>query len=281
MEIYDISDEELVREAPSELPPNRAAPALNADVFLLAERSCWSPVRSVVPDELTLRTFEEVDDFQSALSGNIALVLLSLSYDEDILEESIKEVITASPNARIAVIAAEFGDLYHTDLPYDEGVVRPVDREEFDRLVKRLYIRAYYAVTLQRFYKVSITVRNRELRNRAEDSSDDERLERLKTVRVLLQRYLQTFVRHLDSEDFEAMRNREDRLEQFVTAAKSGPDPSALGLPKACPDCDLAWDTWHGRRLQNGYERLGADVWQCTGCGSVLSNPDPTNFHVS
>lgn len=281
MKIYDISDEELVREVPSELPTDRASPALDAEVFLLAEQESWAPVRSAVPDEITLRTFEEVDAFHTALSGNIALVLLSLSFEEDTLETAIKAAITASPNARIVIITQEFGDLYGSDLPYDEGVVRPVDRKEFETLLKRLYVRAYYAVTLQRYYKVSVTVRNRELRHRGDNDSDCDRLERLKTARKLLQRYIQTFVRQLDNEDFEAMKNREDRLEQFVTAAKNGPDPSAFGLPKSCPDCDLAWDSWHGQRLQNGYERLGANVWQCTGCGTVLPNPDPNNYHIS
>ena len=93
--------------------------------------------------------------------------------------------------------------------------------------------------------------------------------------------YLRQFRAELDPDDLKAMENRGDRLERLSAASKSGPDPSLVGLPDSCPDCGLDWSVWHGPRLRNGYQKIGAHSWRCTQCGTVLSNAGPDNYRIS
>ncbi|MFB6151011.1 MAG: hypothetical protein ABEJ40_04315 [Haloarculaceae archaeon] len=266
-------------EGPSEPLEERKVPTLRAEVFVLADRDCGSKIESAMPGEVPVRTFSNPGEYVGELSGNVAVALLSVAVSEDRLLRVVKRTITASEHARIALFAQGNVELLECDVPSDETFVTPVDREEFEETIQRLYVRAYYSVTLDRFYRIALAIRNRELKLSAAEQEEDDRLRRLRDSIELMRAYLVKFRGFLGPDDREAMANREDRLEALADAAKAG-DPAAAGLPSACPDCSIAWDEWHGPRLRNGYKRIGADAWRCTRCGSVMANMDPSGYQI-
>ena len=255
------------------------SPSLRAKVLSLARPKTQNVIDKGVPDKLTLKQFTDPADFCEAASGNVAVVLLSVAMETE-LGPLVKESVSSSPHVRVMLIADDGAQLLQCDVSHDEAVVLPDEYETFQSLIKRVYIRAYYAAATQRYYKVCLSIRSREIQLQPGEIDDDERLERLRKVQKLLQSYLRQFRRHLTPADMEAMENRTDRLQRLARTSKNDPDPTAVGLPKRCPECDLDWTVWHDRRLRNGYESIGANTWRCTRCGAVMTDEDPDNYQV-
>lgn len=273
------SDREGVFDSASpEEPIANRTPSLRAKVFLLAGPETRE-VESLIPDRIPVRTFADRSSFRRELGGNVAVAMLSVpAGGAD--PATVRRTISESPHARIGLVATDGEQLLDCETPHDEAVVVPDERDEVPSIVKRLYVRAYYATTVQRYYKVCLSINNREIGQKGDTAADADRLSELQEIRNLLESYLQQFRQFLTSEDFEAMSSREDRLQSLARAAKNNPDPSALDLPDACPGCGLDWTDWHDRRLRNGYERIGAGTWRCTGCGEVIADTDPDNYRV-
>ncbi|WP_353633779.1 hypothetical protein ABSL23_11010 [Halobacterium sp. NMX12-1] len=257
---------------------DRQRPPLRANVHVLAGPNWCSKIRTVVPDEITVRTFTDADSFDDALTANVAVALLSCAESTNRLQATVRRTVAASPHAHVGLLATD--ETRDADVPRDVEFVAPVDREAFAERVKRLYVRAHYAATLDRYYRVSVTIRNLELRT-DEAAVDDAELDRLRAVRDRSRRYLRQFRAYLDAESLAALKSRGDRLEALVADARTPPDPAARGLPESCPACSFDWTTWHGRGLGAGYRKLGSDTWQCTNCGETLAGATPSSYRVN
>ncbi|WP_435186415.1 hypothetical protein [Halobellus sp. EA9] len=237
-----------------------------------------------MPDRLPVETFTTSASFEAELSEKVAVAVLSLAVPESRLSKLVPRIIATSPSARICLSASSGAELDASDVPHDETIVRPVDRESFTDLITRLYVRAYYVVTMERYFKIAVSIRHCEFRHRSADAPDDEtieRLDRLKRVRDRTERYLSYFRDYLDQDDIRAIKSRPDRLDDLVRSSKRGPDPSDVGLPETCPGCGLDWTAWHGPGLRDGYQRLGADTWECTKCGHVVADTDAQGYYVN
>lgn len=263
-------------EASTDLPPDRQKPPLRAPIAVLASQRCREKVQDVAPGQFTVESFTDPSAFEAAQSGKVAVALLARDYPADRLESVVKRTISASPHARIALLGAmRPGD---ETVPRDAEFVPPIDRDHFVTHLKQLYIRAHYAATLERYYTVSVKIRNAELAD--EGAVGDEHVPRLREVRDRSRRYLRQFRAYLDEESLSALKSRTERLEALVADAKQGPDPTAHGLPDSCPECDLDWTEWHGRGLENGFQKLGANTWQCRNCGETIADASPSDYQV-
>lgn len=270
--------------APDEESRAEVRPDLRARVLVLADEGCGEEITAAMPERIPVEAYTTPSSFEAALSEQVAVTVLSLAVDEERLSKLVARTIATSPSARICLSASSEAELDATVVPHDEAVVRPVDRESFTELVTRLYVRAYYVVTMERYFKIAVSLRNSEFRHRKADEPDDEltgRLERLERARERTGEYLSFFRRHLDRDDITAIKSRPDRLEALVTSSKRGPDPSDVGLPETCPGCGLDWTAWHGPGLRDGYQRLGANTWECTKCGHVIADTDPQGYYVN
>lgn len=252
-------------------------PTFRADVYLLTETDY--SISSHLPNSVPLQRYTDIETFRSEIGGSVAVALLSTAYAEGSLRSAIQRTIAESAHARILIVANNSADLLRYDLPYDEEVVLPQDSDEFPTLVKRLYLRAYYAAITERYYKVALEIRNRETRLPPKKCEEDDRLETLTRVRKRLKSNMQYLRRRLSSADLDAMADREQRFTALSERSKNT-DPTAMGLPKACPECRLDWTKWHGKRLRDGFVSIGANTWQCTRCSSVLADNDPNNYHL-
>jgi|GEM_PF-1845596 len=259
-------------------PADRRRPPMRANVHVLAGETWCSKIPGAVSDDITVRTFTDADAYDDALTPNVAVGLLSCAEATERLTDSVRRTVAASPHARIGLLAT--ADTKDSAVPRDVEFVAPVDREAFAERVKRLYVRAHYAATLDRYYGVSVTIRNLELRA-DEAAVDDAELDRLREVRDRSRHYLRQFRAYLDDESLAALKRRGDRLDELVADARDPPDPATRGLPESCPACSFDWTTWHGRGLGSGYRKLGSDTWQCTNCGETLADATPSDYRVS
>ncbi|MDH5018918.1 hypothetical protein [Halobacterium rubrum] len=249
---------------------------MRASVAVLANTDWCERIRAATPDQISVESATDPAAFEDTLSGEVAVALVARDYSPERLEAVVASTISASPHARVALL----GEPRPADdaVPRDAEFVPPLDREAFGARVEGLYLRAHYAATLERYYGVSVKIRNAELWG--DEAVDDDHLDRLKTVQNRSRRYLRQFRAALDEDSLSALKSRSDRLEALVAESKPTPDPDARGLPDSCPACDIDWTTWHGRSLRNGYQKLGANTWQCTNCGETLADPSPSSYQV-
>jgi hypothetical protein len=260
-----------------DLPTDREKPPLRADIAVLASRGWCKRIRAAVPDEITVDSFTDPGAFEDALNGNLAVALLTRELPASRLKTTVRRVVASSPHARIALLGERESD--DEAVPRDAEFVPPIDRGAFVDRVKQLYVRAHYAATLDRYYSVSVTLRNAELS--APETVDDGNLDRLRTVRDRSRQYLRQFRAYLDEDDIDALKSRSDRLEALVAETRATPDPNARGLPESCPDCGLDWTTWHSRGLEHGFQKLSANTWQCKNCGETIADASPSDYQVS
>lgn len=256
-------------------------PSLRAEIFLLSKQGWPDAVELSVPDQLTTRRYTAYEAFLDDLSGKVALTVLDPRLPDEKLRECVVRAIQESPHVRIAFVATDGAQLLGCEAPHDDAFVLPEEREALESTIKRLYVRAYYSATLERYYKVCFSLRDREIRLSTEDADGDEELKRLRNAQSVLRSHLRAFRQELRPEDIEAMANREQRLERLAEHSKNDSSPEAVGLPETCPGCGLDWTAWHGTRLRNGYERIGANTWRCANCGIIMADNDPENYRLA
>lgn len=250
----------------------------HAEVFVVAGDGLTEVIKPLLPAEIPVEYFTSPDAYREAVSGNVAVVFLSASLRESCLRELITETLSRNGDARFGLLATDGTQLLQSDVLEDAGFVFPQDTEKFKSLAKRLYIRAYYCVAIKRYYRIGLRIRNRELQL---DSEPDDELKTLRKSRERIRRYLEQFRLYLGPEDFKAISTRTDRTDEFLDSRTVSQDPTQIGLPTSCPECDLDWTTWHGSKQGNGYERIGANTWRCTACGRVIGNGEPDNYRVT
>lgn len=263
------------RESRDETVPIHSL-TLRAEVILLADRGQRSAVAPLVPDQLPVQWFRTVDAFLLEVSSNVAVVLVSTQFDDEQIATVVKRTLSTSEHARIALVAADAAELLRCEVPHDESFVLPDEQDSLAEAIKRLYVRAYYSVTTERYYKLSLAIKNSEMQP---GDGNDGKLEQVKRTHERTKQYLQYFRHFLDQDDFDAMKTREHRYHELLDS-KDGVDPSAFNLPDSCPDCTLDWTTWHGPRLRIGYEQIGANTWRCTRCSHLIADNDPEEYKI-
>lgn len=270
-----------VADSPSGEGEVRHTPSLRAEIFLFSLRGWEEEAEELVTDRITTRSYTDYRTFIEALSGKVAVVVIDATVGDEKLREAIVRAIQESAHARIALFATDGAQLLSCEVPHDEAFVFPEEQETFDSEIKRLYVRSYYSATLERYYKVCLSLRTRKVQLPEKEYETSEELQRLRRAMAVLRSHLKQFRRGLKAEDIEAMSNREGRLESLAKRSKNKSSPDAVGLPDACPKCGLDWTEWHGSRLRNGYERIGANTWRCTKCGTIMADNDPDNYRLA
>jgi len=260
-------------------PLEDRSPSLRAPVYVLSDPDWPSAITSAAPDSVCVQRYTDATTYLDALAGNVAVAFLAASIPDSKLKAVAKQTIATSEHAQIVLIATDSAQLLRCEVPHDETITID-DRKDLDATIKRLYIRAYYSTTIQQYYKVGLSIQNCEMRQTADGSEQNERHQNLVKTHELLRSFLEQFRSYLTVEDLRAIKRRDSVLRPLMGDVKEGPDPTSLGLPQSCPDCDLDWTVWHGHRLRHGYEKIGANTWSCTACGQILTDGDPDNYRV-
>ncbi|QGN07663.1 hypothetical protein Hrd1104_10390 [Halorhabdus sp. CBA1104] len=255
------------------------APELRAEIFLFArDRARKRSIQEAIPEAISVRTYEDADTLTEGLAGNVAVVLLSMGLPETELLTASLSTVQETKYARIGLLTGDRDRIREKPIPHDEIFYKSADRKTFQNRLKRLYIRAYYETALQRYYSLCIARQNRLAK--LEEEHDDERLRKLTASRDLMESHLTYFNQYLQPGDLDNIRDRREEMKRMINDVREDNDPTMSGLPKQCPDCSLSWGTWHGPDLESGYEKVGANAWRCSGCGTVIGGNDPDNYWI-
>jgi len=274
------SSHESVSTDPEQHSTVEGLPPLLAEAFVLGGPECQSQVTAAIPEKMPNREFGTVDAYVDALSGQVALAVLSVALPDDRLERVIRETLRASEHARIVLVATDGAQLLRCDVPHDDAFVLPADGESFDAAIEQLYVQAYYSLILDRYYRIGLAIKNHDVTTGHGGESEDGKLEQWQAKRRRLRSYLDQFRQFLGPESFKAIATRGERFDDLVGSAGQRGNPAAIGLPESCPDCGLDWTTWHGSTLGTGHEQIGANTWRCTACGHTLADDDPENYRI-
>lgn len=255
-------------------------PQLNAEIFVMTETDWWPKITEAIPDELPVRTFRSIAAGISALSDNIALVIISASVPDEQLRRLIRQTLVKSGHARIVLLASEHVRLLQSEVARDEDFVFPEELEDLEMGIKKQYVQSYYEVTLDRYYKVCLAISNYEQAAEKDAADDDVDLEQLEARQHQLRSSLDRFRRYLNQDDYDDIVSRKHRYTDLTDRRSRSSTPSTYGLPDSCPDCGLDWTTWHDGSKRYGYEMTGAQTWRCTDCGHIIAENDPDNYRV-
>lgn len=248
-------------------------PTFRAQIVLLAPQVTWkSIVHDVVPNRIDVIVVETVDEYAEELSGNVAVSLLPATLPRERLRGLARYSLQRSPHIQLIAYGENVSEGEKEKLPVDDYYSRDSDRD-LKAVLKRMYFRAYYSATLARIYQINITLVSRKHATPTAETGDDPEPKKLEDAAELLQSYLTRFRSHLDQRDIEDLRGRNTFVREVNGTSKSRFDPAVWNLPRSCPNCDLDWTVYHGPRLGQGYENIGANTWRCTRCSEVITTP--------
>ena len=261
------------------IPIEERSPNLNAEVCgLVADQPEKARVRNLIPSGIDRTIVSNLESFEVQLSKNSAVVVLSLTFDEAEIRRLIHRALTTSKHIQIALFGRQ--EATAETLPHDAHFHPPFDVNAGQQRMARLYIRAYFSSTLEAFYQLNIQALNHEMRDpgRAEEGA---RLERIEKSRALLRRHLGEFTSYLDADDIQDLSLSQGDVAESTTALESRFDPRTLGLPPACPECDLTFEEYHGEDLGDGYEKIAAKTYRCTRCSHVINVSESAQRFIS
>lgn len=263
----------------SDLPMEDREPTFRGQIVLLAPQVKWkSIVHDVVPDRIDVLVVETAEEYDEAISGNVAVSLLPASLSRERLMALVRRSLQQSPHIQLIAYDENGTEAEDERLPADDLYSRDGDRS-LKEILERMYFRAYYSATLARIYQVNITLLTRKHATPTPETGDQEP-EKLEEVVELLQTYLNRFRSHLEREDIEDLRGRNEFVRGVTSSTRSRFDPEVWNLPRSCPNCDLDWTVYHGPRFGQGYENVGANTWRCIRCSEIITTPADGGLNV-
>ena len=223
------------------------------------------PVVLIVEDERGLaelygRWLSEHFETRIAYDGFEAWEMLDDSVDVILLDrrmpgmsgdELLERIRDSSFEGRIAFLSGVEPEEEIAEMPVDEYLTKPVERERLADAVEALLLRSGVDAAKQEL--LALISRKRTLEE--------------KNPRVELE----------ESETFQKLR------EKISTAIDSGGFSThrvrSKYRPDECPECNLRWDIAVDGTV--GFLRLGSNVWECARCGEVVFYSDPSDRRVA
>lgn len=264
----------------SSLPMEEREPTFQGQIVLLAPQVTWkSIVHDVVPDRIDVRVVETEEEYADTISGNVAVALLPATLSRERLTALVRLSLQRSPHVQLVAYDEDVTEAERERLPVDD-VYRRSSERDLKAILERMYFRAYYSATLARIYRVNISLLSSKHARPTRDAGGDPQPEKLEEVSDLLESYLKRFRSHLEREDIEDLRGRNEFVRGVNASSRSRFDPGVWNLPRSCPNCDLDWTVYHGPRLGQGYENVGANTWRCVQCSEIITTPADGGLNV-
>ena len=212
--------------------------------------------------------------FVEAFDAGIAVLVLNDSFGDEGPEPILERVASEASHCRVLGIR-DRSDA-EPESGYDRELERPVFEENLADSVDVLFHRANYHLLLDQYYRTTVQVSAYEWRG-DDESTDDERYERLRDRAERLQDYLNGLRPRMSDEDVRAVAGEialGDAVD--VDAEKS---VESKYRPDECARCGQDWS----EPIDGGESaaKLGAYVWRCVNCGHVDMRADPNHRHVS
>lgn len=196
-------------------------------------------------------TTHTVDDGIAALDASVDVVLLDRRLPNGMGKHVVEYIQNQGLDCMVTMVTAVKPEFEIAQLPIDDYLVKPVEREELRSTVDELLLRSTVTITRQELLALLSRKIALEEENHPEELADAPEYQQLeRKIRLL-----------------------NDELEV------SPQDISSRHRPHACPGCDLRWNIDLDGTV--GFVSMASRVWKCTNCGRVVHKPDPSNRSVT
>ncbi|NIC00586.1 HalX domain-containing protein [Halobacterium sp. R2-5] len=156
-------------------------------------------------DSYDVRTAYSAAAALDELDEDVNVVLLDRRLPEQSGDDVLAEVRERDLDCQVAMVTAVDPDFDALELGFDTYVVKPVERDELEDLVKQLLARSLYNDDVQEYFALASKRATIETTKSAAELADDDRYQRLcDEIRELRSR-LDQRVADLDEEDFLAV----------------------------------------------------------------------------
>lgn len=161
---------------------------------------------------------------------------------------------------------------------YDVVLDGPVAAAELAATVRERAVYAMYSTTLQEYYHLNTRVAALS-RLRDDDAPvPDHVADRMREIRPRLQ----ALQADLTESQLREISQTVEQHRAYVNQPTLESEAAAKSKyhPGACPECGVVWGDDHGNELGRGFEALGAGVWKCARCETVVHDLHDSNQSV-
>lgn len=244
----------------------------NFSVLILEESSTLRDLLSDWISSVTTKTASSTDGIPTAFDSTVTVACLSQDVLGDDADTVQKYILNRNPFCQIVGVIPRSAFRSPFEDEFDEVLQRPLFREQFQRTIEYRFVSGIYSNLLSELYDINTSIVA--IRRASDDEFEDkeESLAKIQCRREQVNKRLESLRERLSSDTLLEIIQTKDRHERYLAK----PELEGVGgratkfRPRRCPSCHLPWGVDHRNDLGNGYNRLGADVYQCARCDKTV-----------
>jgi len=233
-----------------------------------------------LPDPVEVVRPRSLDEALSVVDESVAVAVVRHELPDEKREALGKLLDSRAPNSRTVVTTTAHSPVADPLLDESACLCAPVDEGRFtDTVTRQLYI-AIYRELLERYYDCTTRLATLEVKLDGDERDGDDTYRQLNSHLTHLKAQLETIQSRLDSDDTATLFSELVPPEFERQADERPPKGKSKYRSKRCHDCGRDWNV-NPDGSPAGYRRLGAFVWQCTDCGTVLNRSRRQNPQIN
>lgn len=243
----------------------------NFSVLILEESSTLQDLLSDWISGVTTKTVSSTESIPTEFDSTVTVACLSqpmLGNDADAVQ---KFILKQNPFCQIVGVIPRSAFIGPFEDEFDEVLQRPLFRNEFQQTIEYRFVSGIYSNLLSELYDINTSLVA--IRRASEDEIEEknESLDKIENRREQVQSQLKPLQERLSSDTLFEIIQTKDRHRRYLLK----PESEKVGRgtkfrSRRCPACHLPWGVDHRNDLGNGYNRLGADVYQCGRCHKIV-----------
>lgn len=196
-------------------------------------------------------TTHTVADGINALDATVDVVLLDRRLPNRSGKHVLDHIQKQDLDCMVTMVTAVQPEFEIAQLPIDDYLVKPIERDELQSTVNELLLRTSVTVTRQEL----LALLSRKIALEEENHPDELK-------------------------DAPEYRQLQQKIRVLNTELEITPkDISSRHRPDACTGCNLRWNIDLDGTV--GFISLASRVWKCTNCGRIIHKPDPSNRSIT
>lgn len=221
---------------------------------------------------VTVKSITSPSELSHEFDSTVTVACLSQSLLDENRETVLQYILKRNPYCQLIGVIPRSAFVSPYEDEFDKILQRPVFKDDFKETIEYRYIAGVYTHLLSEYYDVNSTL------VAIKRASDDEVKERQESIQRMKIRYsnlkdkLDALQENLTSETLmNVMQTIEQHKKHLTTPDKDITEGKETKYHQSrCPSCQLPWGVSHRNELGNGFEKIGADVYQCSRCESIV-----------
>lgn len=244
----------------------------NFSILILEESSTVQDLFADWISEVRTNVISSPEEIPKRFDSTVIVACLSQTALGDETDTVMKYIFSRNPYCQVIGVLPRGSFVSPYEGQFDDILERPVFKEEFRETIEFRYIAGAYSNFLSELYDVNSSLLAIQRAGDDEIENKQESIAKIKSRQEDLNIHLQSLGDHLPGEAILDILPAIERHDQYLTKPEADPDSgkSTKFRARRCPACKLPWGVDHRNHLGNGFNRLGADVYQCTRCNKIM-----------